>query len=62
MKYYGVISTFSDFGNVTVTIISTEGELKPDNTYTILKSKDMYYDWFDNYSEAQTFAKEIHNA
>ena len=44
MKYYGVISTFSDFGNVTVTIISTEGELKPDNTYTILKSKDMCYD------------------
>ena len=58
-KYFVVVSTFDNRGNVTASIVDTvEAEKKPEQGYKSTRSKDIYTDYFDSFEEAKEFVEE----
>lgn len=63
MKWYCVITTFDDRGNVTANIVDCiEADKKPESTFTETRYKDIYTDWFQSKEEAEEFVKQSYNA
>ena len=58
-KYFVVVSTFDNRGNVTASIVDTiKAEKKPEQDYKSTRSKDIYTDYFDTLEEAKEFVEE----
>lgn len=58
-KYYGVITTFDDYGKVTANLIDVkESDKKPENEFKSTKQKDIYIDWFESLQRANQFIEQ----
>mgnify|MGYP000283895748 CR=1 FL=1 len=58
--YWCVTSVFFDNGRTLAAITGTvEADIKPKNTYTELRDRDVYTDWFNNIKEANEHVKEV---
>lgn len=58
-KYYGVITTYDDYGKVTANLIDVkEGDQKPENEFKSTEKKDIYIDWFESLQRANQFIEQ----
>ena len=61
-KWYCVITTFDDRGNVTANIVDAkETERRPEGTYETTARKDIYTDWFDSKEAANEYITDCKN-
>lgn len=55
-KWYCVVSTFDDKGNITANIVDTkEAKRRPEGIYRATAHKDTYIDWFDSEEATNEF-------
>ncbi|MCH1940496.1 hypothetical protein [Holdemania massiliensis] len=58
-KYYGVITTFDDYGKVTANLIDVrECVKKSENEFKSTEKKDIYIDWFETLQRANQFIEQ----
>ena len=58
-KYFGVITTYDDYGKVTANLIDVkEGNKKPENKFERTAEKDIYIDWFESLQRANRFIEQ----
>lgn len=58
-KYFGVITTYDDYGKVTANLIDVkEGDQKPENEFKSTEKKDIYIDWFESLQRANQFIEQ----
>ena len=61
--YWCVTTSFDDRGRVVSAITRTiEAAVKPENSCTSTKRKDIYNDWFDSLEAAQAWVEEAKQA
>ena len=57
--WYCVVSSYFDDGLVIANIVDEKESFeKPENISSSLRRKYVYFDWFDDYEEAQQFVEE----
>ena len=63
MKFYSVVSAFYDNGKTTAFLGDViEADTIPEESYTELRNRDVYVDWFETRDEALAFANSAINA
>lgn len=61
--WYCVTSSYDDKGNAIAAITAIQEALKqPESTYTSIKRKDIYCDWYGNQEEAQAAVEAVKKA
>lgn len=61
--YWCVTSVFFDSGRTIAKITGTvNADTKPNNTYTELRDRDVYTDWFGDIKEANKHVEEAKRA
>ena len=61
--YYCVTTAFYDDGRVVAGITDTiEAQVKPENTFTEKRNRDIYNDWFESEAEAMVFVETARRA
>ena len=61
--WYCVVSSFYDNGRVTANITASKlADEKPESSFTSLRRKDVYADWYDSYEAAQKAVTDARNA